>query len=477
MKYEAVIGLEVHAELSTESKIFCGCSAKFGGEINTHTCPVCTGMPGSLPVLNKQVVHYAAKMGLATGCTVNKLCKSDRKNYFYPDLPKAYQISQFDVPICENGEVYYYVNGEKKCCRLERIHFEEDAGKLLHEEAEGTIIDFNRCGVPLIEMVSRPDLHSSSEAKEFLETIKTILSYLDICDCKMEEGSIRCDINVSIRPEGSNTLGTRVEMKNVNTFSGAVRAIDYEIARQIEIVENGGEIEQETRRWDDVKLKNTVMRTKEDAHDYRYFPDPDLIAVEIDDVWLEKIRNEIPELPISRYERYINEFGIKPIEARQISDSFAKAKLLDDSVDMGKVQPKSVANWILSDISKYLNDKEINLDDTKLTANKLVELISLIDNGTISGNAGKKVLIELFEGDDSAEAIVDKLGLKQVSDESAIIKIVEDVLANNEKSVNDYKAGKKNVVGFLVGQCMKASKGQGNPKIINKLLSETLEKM
>ena len=329
MKYEAVIGLEVHAELSTKSKIYCSCSTGFGAPINTHTCPVCTGMPGALPVLNKQVVHYAAKMGKATGCTINQLCKADRKNYFYPDLPKAYQISQFDVPICENGEVFFYVDGVKHSCRLERIHFEEDAGKLLHDEIDGTIVDFNRCGVPLIEMVTRPDLHSSAEAKEFLEMIKTTLSYLDICDCKMEEGSIRCDVNVSIRPEGSTELGTRVEMKNINTFSGAVRAIDYEIARQIEVVENGGEIQQETRRWDDVKLKNTVMRTKEDAQDYRYFPDPDLIAVEISDEWLHQIESEVPELPITRYERYLNEYGMTAMEARLLSDSFEKAELLD----------------------------------------------------------------------------------------------------------------------------------------------------
>ncbi|MGE4548722.1 MAG: Asp-tRNA(Asn)/Glu-tRNA(Gln) amidotransferase subunit GatB [Intestinibacillus sp.] len=475
MKYEAVIGLEVHAELSTESKIFCSCSAKFGGDINTHTCPVCTGMPGSLPVLNRQVVHYAAKMGLATGCKVNRLCKSDRKNYFYPDLPKAYQISQFDVPICENGEVFFYVDGEKKSCRLERIHFEEDAGKLLHEEIDGTVVDFNRCGVPLIEMVTRPDLRSAAEAKEFLETIKTTLSYLNICDCKMEEGSIRCDVNVSIRPEGSKEFGTRVEMKNVNTFSGAVRAIDYEVARQIDLVEHGGTVEQETRRWDDVKLKNTVMRTKEDAQDYRYFPDPDLIAVEIDDAWMDRIASEIPELPIARYERYLNEYGMTAMEARQLSDSFAKAELLDNTAKTGKVKPKAAANWILSDISKYLNDKAVELEATQLTADKLVDLIVLIDEGTISGAAGKKVLPAMFETDETVEAIVERMGLKQVSDEGAILSIVQDVLAKNAKAVEDHKAG-KNVTGFLVGQCMKASKGQGNPQIINKLLAEELAK-
>ena len=476
MKYEAVIGLEVHAELSTKSKIFCACSTEFGAPINTHTCPVCTGMPGALPVLNKQVVHYAAKMGKATGCTVNRLCKSDRKNYFYPDLPKAYQISQFDVPICENGEVFFYVDGEKKSCRLERIHFEEDAGKLLHDEIDGTVVDFNRCGVPLIEMVTKPDLHSSAEAKEFLEMIKTTLSYLDICDCKMEEGSIRCDINVSIRPEGSTELGTRVEMKNVNTFSGAVRAIDYEIARQIDVVEHGGTIQQETRRWDDVKLKNTVMRTKEDAQDYRYFPDPDLIAVEIDDAWMHQIESEIPELPISRYERYLNEYGMTAMEARQLMDSFAKATLLDEAAASGKIKPKAAANWILSDISKYLNDKGVELGDTKMTSDKLVDLIVLIEKGTISGAAGKKVLKALFETDETAEQIVDRMGLKQVSDEGAILAIVQDVLAKNEKAVADFKAG-KNVTGFLVGQCMKASRGQGNPQIINKLLAQELAKL
>ena len=476
MKYEAVIGLEVHAELSTESKIYCSCSAKFGADINTHTCPVCTGMPGALPVLNKQVVHYAAKMGLATGCTVNRLCKADRKNYFYPDLPKAYQISQFDIPICENGEVFFYVDGEKKSCRLERIHFEEDAGKLLHDEIDGTVVDFNRCGVPLIEMVTKPDLHSSAEAKEFLEMIKTTLSYLDICDCKMEEGSIRCDVNVSIRPEGSTEFGTRVEMKNINTFSGAVRAIDYEVARQIEVVENGGTMQQETRRWDDVKLKNTVMRTKEDAQDYRYFPDPDLIAVEIDDEWYKQIESEIPELPISRYERYLNEYGMTAMESRQLMDSYAKATLLDTAAASGKVKPKAAANWILSDISKYLNDKELELENTKMTAEKLVDLICLIDAGTISGAAGKKVLIQLFETDETAEQIVERLGLKQVSDEGAILEIVKDVIAKNEKAVADFKAG-KNVTGFLVGQCMKASKGQGNPQIINKLIAQELAKL
>lgn len=477
MNYEAVIGLEVHAELSTKTKIFCGCSTAFGAEINTHVCPVCTGQPGALPVLNKQVVHYAAKMGLATHCTVNQLCKSDRKNYFYPDLPKAYQISQFDVPICENGYVDFEVNGEPKRVRFERIHFEEDAGKLLHDEGEGTVVDFNRCGVPLIEMVTRPDIHSAAEAKAFLETVKTTLSYLQICDCRMEEGSIRCDVNVSIRPEGSETLGTRVEMKNINSFSAAERAIEYEVNRQIDVVSEGGTITQETRRWDDSRGKNMVMRSKEDAQDYRYFPDPDLVAVEINDEWLEQIRSEIPELPQSRYNRYMEEIGLQPKEARILADSFDKACLLDEGVNMKRVDAKNIANWILSDISKYLNDKNLELKDTKLTAQKLVDMIELIEKNTISGNAGKKVLVQLFETDDSVDTIVDKLGLKQVSDEGAIQKLVDEVLAANPKSVADYKKGKKNAIGFLVGQCMKASKGKGNPKMINQLLSKTLDSM
>ncbi len=477
MRYEPVIGLEVHAELSTKSKIFCSCSTAFGAEINTHVCPVCTGQPGALPVLNKQVVHYAAKMGVATHCRINQLCKSDRKNYFYPDLPKAYQISQFDVPICEDGYVDFEVDGEPKRVRFERIHFEEDAGKLLHDEGEGTVVDFNRCGVPLIEMVTRPDIHSSAEAKEFLETIKTTLSYLQICDCRMEEGSIRCDVNVSVRPYGTEELGTRVEMKNINSFSAAVRAIDYEVARQIEVLEDGGTIIQETRRWDDSKVKNLVMRTKEDAQDYRYFPDPDLVAVEIDDEWMRQIESEIPELPQSRYARYIKDIGLQPKEARILSDSFEKACLLDEGAAMGRVDAKAIANWILSDISKYLNDKQLELGDTRLTAAKLVDMIELIEKNVISGNAGKKVLIRLFETDETVDEIVEALGLKQVSDEGAIQKLVDEVIAANPKSVEDYKNGKKNVVGFLVGQCMKASKGKGNPKMINQCLNKTLAQL
>ena len=475
MKYEAVIGLEVHAELSTKSKIYCSCSTGFGAPINTHTCPVCTGMPGALPVLNKQVVHYAAKMGKATGCTINQLCKADRKNYFYPDLPKAYQISQFDVPICENGEVFFYVDGVKHSCRLERIHFEEDAGKLLHDEIDGTIVDFNRCGVPLIEMVTRPDLHSSAEAKEFLEMIKTTLSYLDICDCKMEEGSIRCDVNVSIRPEGSTELGTRVEMKNINTFSGAVRAIDYEIARQIEVVENGGEIQQETRRWDDVKLKNTVMRTKEDAQDYRYFPDPDLTPVVISDEWIARIKAAQPELRTEKMARYISEFDLPQYDAEILTNSKHMADVFEETVKLcGK--PKDASNWLMVEAMRLLKEHEMDPDDMGFSPANLAKLIQMVAAGEINRTVAKTVFEEIFEHNVDPAVYVEEKGLKVVNDEGALKATIEGILAANPQSVADYKGGKEKAIGFLVGQTMKAMKGKADPGMVNKLLKELLAK-
>ena len=473
MKYEAVIGLEVHAELSTKSKIYCSCSTSFGAPINTHTCPVCTGMPGALPVLNKQVVHYAAKMGKATGCTVNQLCKADRKNYFYPDLPKAYQISQFDVPICENGEVFFYVDGVKHSCRLERIHFEEDAGKLLHDEIDGTIVDFNRCGVPLIEMVTRPDLHSSAEAKEFLEMIKTTLSYLDICDCKMEEGSIRCDVNVSIRPEGSTELGTRVEMKNINTFSGAVRAIDYEIARQIEVVENGGEIQQETRRWDDVKLKNTVMRTKEDAQDYRYFPEPDLVPVVISDEWIERVKARQPEMRDEKLIRYQEEFGLPKYDAEILTGDKSFADLFEAAAAIcGK--PKKVSNWIMTETIRLLKENEMDPDQIRFSPEHLAKLVDLADAGSVTNTVAKEVFEKVFKEDIDPEAYVKEKGLLTVNDEGALRETVAKVIAENPQSVEDYHNGKEKAIGFLVGQTMKAMKGKANPALVNQILKELL---
>ena len=474
MKYEAVIGLEVHAELSTKSKIYCSCSTGFGAPINTHTCPVCTGMPGALPVLNKQVVHYAAKMGKATGCTINQLCKADRKNYFYPDLPKAYQISQFDVPICENGEVFFYVDGVKHSCRLERIHFEEDAGKLLHDEIDGTIVDFNRCGVPLIEMVTRPDLHSSAEAKEFLEMIKTTLSYLDICDCKMEEGSIRCDVNVSIRPEGSTELGTRVEMKNINTFSGAVRAIDYEIARQIEVVENGGEIQQETRRWDDVKLKNTVMRTKEDAQDYRYFPDPDLVPVIISDEWLADLKARQPELQTEKMERYKTEFKLPEYDAKIITGNKKMADVFEAATAICN-NPKKVSNWLMVETMRLLKENDLDADQIPFSPENLAKLIKLTDDRTINSTVAKEVFEQVFANDVDPEVYVEEHGLKTVADDGALRSTIEEIVANNPQSVEDYKSGKKKAIGFLVGQTMKATQGKADPATINQILVELLK--
>ena len=475
MKYEAVIGLEVHAELSTKSKIYCSCPAKFGAGINRNTCPVCTGMPGALPVLNRQVVHYAAKMGLATGCTINQVCKADRKNYFYPDLPKAYQISQFDVPLCENGEVYFYVDGEKKCCRLERIHFEEDAGKLLHEEIDGTVVDFNRCGVPLIEMVTRPDLRSSAEAKEFLETIKTTLSYLDICDCKMEEGSIRCDINVSIRPWGSTELGTRVEMKNVNTFSGAVRAIDYEIKRQIDLVEAGGTVQQETRRWDDVKMKNTVMRTKEDAQDYRYFPEPDILTVVIPESKVEEIRAGLPELPTDKLHRYIDELKINPATAKLLYKYKRVCDFAEKAFSLG-AGVKNTVNLIVGTLySKLETEEDKEKFALPVTAEEMANLVKLVDGGKINITLAQKTLSRMAEEGKPVSAYIKSEDLQGV-DDGELTEICKKAVEANPNAVADFKGGKEKAIFALYGFIKKATQGKADIKkadeILRKLISD-----
>lgn len=477
MKYETVIGLEIHAELATATKIYCGCKNEFGGEPNTHTCPVCTGMPGTLPVLNRKVVDYAICAGLAMNCQITPYGKQDRKNYFYPDLPKAYQISQFDLPVCHDGYIDIEVGGNKRRIGITRIHIEEDAGKLIHDEYSGaSLVDYNRCGVPLIEIVTEPDLRSSEEAKVFLDTLKSILEYTEVSDCKMQEGSLRCDVNLSIRPVGQKEFGTRCEMKNVNSFSAAVRAMDYEQKRQIEIVEDGGEIEQETRRWDDVKGISVVMRSKEDAHDYRYFPEPDLLPIVISDEWIDEVRSRIPELPAQRKARYINEYNLPEYDAFVITSSKKMADFFDACVKAGS-DPKTASNWLMGDISRYLNEKELEAGDIPFTALQLASLISLIDKGTISNSAAKKVLAKMFEEPEDPEKLVEKLGLVQVSDEGALKAMVDEVLANNPQSVADYKAGKDKAIGFLVGQIMKASRGKANPQIINKLLKEALDDM
>lgn len=477
MEYEIVVGLEVHAELNTKSKIYCECHNAFGLEVNTQCCPICMGMPGTLPTLNEQVVEKAIKMGHALHCDINRICKQDRKNYFYPDLPKAYQISQFDVPLCEHGYVEVMVEGEVKKFGVTRIHIEEDAGKLLHggESFEGSLVDFNRCGVPLIEIVSEPDFRSSADAKAYLEALRSILLYLDISDGKMQEGSIRCDVNVSVRPKGSDTFGTRVEMKNVNTFSGAVRAIDYEAARQIEVLENGGTIEQETRRWDDAKGVNILLRSKEDAHDYRYFPEPDLPTIVVPQEKVDELKASITELPNLKVIRYVKEWGISQTDAETIIDNMEKSEWLEAMMKTGNCTAKAAANWILGDISKYMNETGKSLAETKLTPEKMAELISYIEKGKISNAAAKQVFEILLAEDREPMEVVKEKGLIQISDEGALEKVVADVLANNEKSVADYKNGKTNALGYLTGQCMKATKGQGNPQKLKELLLAALE--
>ena len=472
--YEVVIGLETHAELNTESKIYCSCKNQFGLEVNTQVCPVCMGMPGALPTLNEKVVDYAIKMGHALNCTINPVCKQDRKNYFYPDLPKAYQISQAEVPLCQNGYVDIYVDGEEKRIGITRIHIEEDAGKLLHSDKfSGSLVDLNRCGVPLIEIVSEPDMRSSSEAKAYLETLKSILQYLGICDCKMQEGSIRCDVNVSVHKPGE-PFGTRSEMKNVNSFSAAVRGIDYEVNRQIEILKAGGKVEQETRRWDDQKGISVSMRSKEDAQDYRYFPEPDLLTIVVEKERIDALKAEIPELPNKKLIRYIKEYGLSLKEATAISENVDKAGFFDECVNNSNVSPKSVCNWLLGDIAKYENANNISVRDTLLTPSKLVELIKIIDSGKISNAAGKTVFDIIITKDESISDIIESKSLAQISDTSALESIADEVLSQNEKSVNDYKNGKTNALGFLVGQCMKASKGKANPSMMKEIIIKKL---
>ena len=475
--YEVVIGLEVHAELSTKTKIFCSCPTTFGAEPNTHICPICTAMPGTLPVLNEKVVEYAVKAGLATNCSISKNSKNDRKNYFYPDLPKAYQISQFDKPLCEHGYVEIEDDeGNKKKIRLLRIHIEEDAGKLNHNEfSVGSLVDLNRAGVPLIEMVSEPDIRSSKEAEQYLRKLKSILEYIEVSDCKMQEGSLRADVNVSVRKKGDEKFGTRTEMKNMNSFRAIVRAIEYEKDRQIEVLEEGGKIEQETLRWDDVSGRTSPMRDKEDAQDYRYFPDPDLVAIRLSDEYVENIRKSLPELPESRRDRYIKEYKLSEKDARLLTASKYLSNLFEGAIEICN-NPKAVANWILSDISKILNEKEIEPENIPFTAKQLAKMIDLIDKGTISSAIAKKVVEELFENPKDPEEIIKEKGWIQISDEGAIKEVVMRVLENNPDSVESYKAGKTKALGFLVGQAMKETKGKANPQMLNKMFIEELQK-
>ena len=474
--YEVIIGLEVHAELATESKIYCTCSTEFGSDPNTHVCPICTGMPGVLPVLNEKVVEYAVKMGLATNCKIARFSKQDRKNYFYPDLPKAYQTSQYDLPLCYEGHVDFMVDGKPKTVGITRIHIEEDAGKLIHDPYTGdTLVDLNRCGVPLIEIVSEPDIRSKEEAIEYMQTLKSTLEYLEICDCKMQEGSLRCDVNLSVRKKGETKFGTRTETKNLNSFKAIGRSIEFEIDRQIKELENGGTIYQETRRWDDDKGIGYAMRTKEDAHDYRYFPEPDLAPIVLSDEYVESLRASLPEMPNVRRDRYINELGLPEYDATQITNSKHMAEFFDKAVAKCS-NAKLVSNWIMSDLSRKLNEADMEITDVKFTAENLGELIILIDKGTISSAIAKKVFEDMFETGKEPAKIVEEKGLVQITDESAIREIVISVINENEQSVQDFLNGKDKAVGFIVGQVMKASRGKANPGVVNKLIMEELNK-
>lgn len=478
--YITVIGLEVHAELKTKTKAFCSCSTEFGAEPNTHVCPVCLGMPGALPVLNKRVVEFAIRAGLALNCDIQKFNKMDRKNYFYPDLAKNYQISQWDEPICLGGHIDIRVNGEKKRIGITRIHMEEDAGKLVHSgltisTSDSSAVDYNRAGVPLIEIVSEPDMRSAAEARAYMEQLKAILEYTDVCDCKMQEGSLRCDANISVMPEGATEFGTRAEIKNLNSFRALERAIEYEVERQIEIVEDGGHVVQETRTWDDANGVTLSMRSKEEAHDYRYFPEPDLVPINLDQAWIDEIKATLPELPSARKERLLAEDV-----PEDNADIIVASKKVADYFDKGTKATKNLkalSNWLIGDVAGYLNAEGIEIDDPefKITPDYLGELVNLIDKGVLSSKLAKQVFAEMLKDNEAPEALVKKLGLEQVSDAGELGKLVDEVIAANPQSIADFKAGKKKALGFLVGQIMKATHGKANPGMVNKMLMEKLQ--
>ncbi len=472
--YETVIGLEVHVELATKTKIFCGCSTEFGGEPNTHTCPVCTGMPGSLPVLNKKVLEYAVAVGLATNCDITKYCKFDRKNYFYPDNPQNYQISQLYLPICRNGHVTVTTDKGTKDIGIHEIHMEEDAGKLIHDEWDDcSYVDYNRSGVPLIEIVSEPDMRSADEVIAYLETLKMIVQYLGASDCKLQEGSMRADVNLSIREVGSTEYGTRTEMKNLNSFKAIRRAIEGETERQIDIIEAGGQVVQETRRWDDNAGESYAMRSKEDAQDYRYFPDPDLVPILLSDEYLEKIKNDQPEFRNEKMARYKEEYGIPDYDIEIITGSKKMADIFEETVSLG-ADPKKVSNYLMGETMRILKEKELDPQDISFSPEALAKLIKLQESKAINGTVAKEVFEVLFFEDIDPEKYVEEKGLKTVNDEGALRKTVEEVIANNPQSVADYKSGKEKAIGFLVGQTMKAMKGKADPGAVNALLKELL---
>lgn len=474
-QYETVIGLEVHVELATKTKIFCSCSTEFGGAPNTHTCPVCTGMPGSLPVLNKQVVEYAMAIGLATNCEITRVCKFDRKNYFYPDNPQNYQISQLYLPIARNGYVEIEVGNTKKKVRIHEMHMEEDAGKLIHDEWDDTsLVDYNRSGVPLVEIVSEPDMRSADEVIAYLEKLRTIIQYLGASDCKLQEGSMRADVNLSVREVGTDAFGTRTEMKNLNSFKAIARAIEGERERQIELLEEGKAVIQETRRWDDNKESSHAMRSKEDAQDYRYFPEPDLVPIVIGDEWIEKIRSRQPEFRDEKLERYKKEFDIPQYDAEILTESKHMADLFEKTTAIcGK--PKKVSNWLMVETMRLLKEHGMEAEDIRFSPENLAKLIALTEAGTINSSVAKEVFEQIFETDVDPDQYVEEHGLKTVNDEGALEEVLMKVIADHPQAVADYKGGKEKALGALVGQTMKTMKGKANPGMVNQKLREMLK--
>ena len=476
-EYETVIGLEVHVELATKTKIFCGCSTAFGGAPNSHTCPVCTGMPGSLPVLNKQVVEYAMAVGLATNCDITKDCKFDRKNYFYPDNPQNYQISQLYLPICRNGKVEIETeDGNKKFIGIHEIHMEEDAGKLVHDEWEDcSIVDFNRSGVPLIEIVSEPDMRSAEEVIAYLDKLRLIIQYLGASDCKLQEGSMRADVNLSVREAGRTTFGTRTEMKNLNSFKAIARAIENEKNRQIDLIEAGEKVIQETRRWDDTKEYSYAMRSKEDAQDYRYFPDPDLVPVHISDEWIERVKAAQPELRTEKLARYQSEFELPAYDAEILTGTKKLADIFEATTEIcGK--PKKVSNWLMGETMRLLKEKNMEPEDIRFSPVHLADLIGLVDEGTINSSVAKEVFEIIFDEDIDPKQYVEEKGLKTVNDAGALRETIEKIVNDTTNSVEDYHNGKEKAMGFLVGQTMKAMKGKANPAMVNEILRELLSR-
>jgi len=481
MKYEAVIGLEIHAQLLTESKIFCGCSTKFGAAPNTNICPVCTGQPGVLPVLNKKVVEFAIKTGLALKGNIAKHSVFARKNYFYPDLPKNYQISMYELPLVVGGHMDVTVDGKAKHIGITRVHLEEDAGKLVHKGAAGlkgstgSLVDFNRTGVPLMEIVTEPDIRSPEEAKVFMQELRNLLVYLEVCDGNMEEGSLRCDANVSVRPIGQKELGTKTEVKNMNSFKSVQKALEAEIKRQTDMLESGERIVQETRLFDDTINMTTPMRSKEEAHDYRYFPEPDLVPVEPDRKWVEEIAKTITELPGAKRSRLMKDHGLPELDATVLTDDKALADFFEECLKLYK-NAKNLSNWMIGDLTAYMKAKKIGIKEINITPAQFIEMLNLIDKGTISRNSAKAVLVKMLDGGKSVNDVVAESGATQISDEGELLNIISNVMSNNTKSVSDYKIGKEQALFFLMGQVMKATKGRANPEAVKKLLIEALKK-